>query len=348
MLPAHNTITLPNRPASFKIPLSGSQVQNFVGPLPPPYDFLYCCGLRSWKSPRVPVCDRFHKPDSTRGRFERDTVVEKASITPPGAETNFLGRHEFLLRRLHSLSGIVPVGAYMVVHLLTNSTIIQSDGTFQRMVNQIHNLPMLPVIEWTFIFLPLLYHALYGILIVRGGLPNNSTYRYGSNVRYTLQRATGMIAFVFIMWHVFHMHGWIHAEWWERSGDGFGAMFRPYNAGSSGARAMQSAGIIYPILYLIGVLSCVFHLANGMWSFGITWGLWTTPAAQARATQVCAVFGVLLAVVGVTAVGGFYVANPEQLEQGERKLIEHRIQAGEIDADSPKIYHPHKAETAEK
>ena len=37
---------------------------------------------------------------------------------------------------------------------------------------------------------------------------------YGGNVRYTLQRWTGVIAFVFILWHVFHMHGWIRADWW--------------------------------------------------------------------------------------------------------------------------------------
>ncbi len=34
-------------------------------------------------------------------------------------------------------------------------------------------------------------------------------------------------------------------------------------------------------LYSVGVLSCVFHLANGIWTFGITWGLWITPEAQA-------------------------------------------------------------------
>ena len=53
----------------------------------------------------------------------------------------------------------------------------------------------------------------------------------------------------------------------------------PYNAASTAAEAMQ-ASLIVPILYAIGVLSCVFHLANGIWTFGITWGIWVTPAAQ--------------------------------------------------------------------
>ena len=42
--------------------------------------------------------------------------------SPAPSSAGFLARNEFLLRRLHSLSGLIPVGAYMVVHLLTNAT----------------------------------------------------------------------------------------------------------------------------------------------------------------------------------------------------------------------------------
>jgi len=272
-------------------------------------------------------------------------AVENPATSPAAADSTFLGRHEFLLRRLHSLSGIVPVGAYMVIHLLTNASILEGAGTYQRQVYLIHSLPMLPVIEWVFIFIPLLYHAIYGVLILRGSLPNNSTYRYSNNVRYTLQRATGMIAFVFIMWHVFHMHGWIHADWWEKTVHGFGAMFRPYNAASTAARAMQ-ASVLYPIFYVIGVLACVFHLSNGIWTFGITWGLWTTPASQARAVKVCDAFGVLLAVVGLSGVWGFSTKNPEKLRVVEEKMLKTRIESGEVDPASKKIDRESQTKTA--
>ena len=85
-----------------------------------------------------------------------------------------------LLRRLHSLSGVIPVGAYMVVHLLTNSTILDSALTFQKNVYTIHSLgQILPLVEWVFIFIPLLFHAIFGVVIIRGGLPSrrNSTKR---------------------------------------------------------------------------------------------------------------------------------------------------------------------------
>jgi succinate dehydrogenase / fumarate reductase, cytochrome b subunit len=262
------------------------------------------------------------------------TKTESVEVTG-----SFLERNEFLLRRLHSLSGVLPVGAYMCIHLLTNSTIVESSTTFQRLVNQIHDLPMLLVIEWVFIFLPILFHAFYGILIIRGGLPNHSSYRTTSNVRYSFQRMTGMIAFFFIAWHVFHMHGWIHAEWWEKMAHGLGgANFKPYNASSTAAAAMQTS-IVIPILYSIGVLACVFHLANGLWTFGITWGLWVTPAAQQRASQFCTVFGVLLAIVGLTATGGFYTLDKDAARKAENALLKARIEAGEVDPQSHKIDH---------
>jgi succinate dehydrogenase / fumarate reductase, cytochrome b subunit len=250
---------------------------------------------------------------------------------PPKATTQgtFLERNEFLLRRLHSLSGILPVGAYLVIHLVTNASVLNSPATFQRSVYSIHSLGrLLPVVEWLFIFIPLLYHAIYGVLIVRGSLPNSGTYKYKSNIGYTLQRATGMIAFVFIVWHVFHMHGWFHADaWMQNVAEPLGGgRFRAYNAASTAAEAMQMSPIV-PILYAIGVLACVYHLAFGLWTFGITWGIWATPPAQRWASYVSLTFGIALAVVALGALGGFTV-NPEL--RGQEKIVKARAQEDEM------------------
>ncbi len=69
---------------------------------------------------------------------------------------------------------------------------------------------------------------------------------------------------------------------------GFGS-FRPYNAASTLVTAMQ--GWVWPPFYLVGMLACVYHLANGLWTAGITWGLWISPAAQPRASKICVVIG---------------------------------------------------------
>jgi succinate dehydrogenase / fumarate reductase cytochrome b subunit len=183
--------------------------------------------------------------------------------------------------------------------------------------------------------LPIIFHAVYGIVIVRSGMPNNSSYPYRKNWRYTLQRATGMIAFVFIFWHVFHMHGWIHSEKWLEAIAGWGGLFEKYNATSSAAAAMQ-ASILVPIVYTIGVLSCVFHLANGIWTFGITWGLWTTPLAQRRADYACIGFGILLAAVSMGSIVGFATADVTKARQSEDTQYKAKVAAGEIAPDEHK------------
>lgn len=253
---------------------------------------------------------------------------------------SWLERNDFLIRRLHSLSGLIPVGAYMVVHLLTNASINNSVATFQNAVFGIHSLgKVLWIVEWVFIFLPLLFHAIFGVVIVRGGLPNHNSYRYTNNFRYTLQRATGMIAFVFIMWHVFHMHGWFHFDAWADFAKSVGgAQFRPYNAASTTAEALQSS-IIVQILYAIGVLSCVFHLANGIWTMGITWGLWVTPASQRWANYLSAGFGILLAIVSLSAIGGFLGVDVEAAKAKEDQMYESRVAAGMVEPDEHKRTH---------
>jgi succinate dehydrogenase / fumarate reductase cytochrome b subunit len=259
--------------------------------------------------------------------------------SPPAS--SFLARNEFLIRRLHSLSGLIPVGAYMVVHLLTNASVNVSNITFQKLVVSIHGLGpvLLPIVEWVFIFLPILFHAILGVWIIREGQPNHNSYRYTNNVRYSLQRATGMIAFVFIMYHVFHMHGWFHFEpWFSTAQDLGGAQFRAYNAASTAARALQG-NIIINIIYTVGILSCVFHLANGLWTMGITWGLWVTPSAQRWANYFAAGFGIFLAVVGLSAQFKLLTIDPAAARIEEDKYYEAGVATGEIVPDDHKRYH---------
>jgi succinate dehydrogenase / fumarate reductase cytochrome b subunit len=218
----------------------------------------------------------------------------------------------------------------MVVHLLTNASLLNSDASFQKNVHSIHSLgTILPLVEWLFIFGPILFHSIIGIVIIRGGLPNSGAYPYGPNIRYTLQRVTGIIAFIFIFWHVFHMHGWFHFEAWSSVAERLnGANFRPYNAATSVYLAMQ--GFVIPVLYFLGVAASVFHLANGLWTMGITWGVWTSPKAQDRAGWACLSFGVALMLVTVGIMIGIRRVDPERAYAHEKQAIEVRRATGEI------------------
>jgi succinate dehydrogenase / fumarate reductase, cytochrome b subunit len=258
-----------------------------------------------------------------------------------GPTQSFFARHEFVIRRLHSLSGLIPVGAYMVVHLVTNASVLNGPGSFQKNVYTIHSLgKLLPLVEWTFIFLPIIFHAVVGLAIMVGMVPNTRNYPYLANRRYNWQRWTGLIALVFIVYHVFHMHGWFHfGTWMEHVAKPFGgAQFRPYNAASTAGLALQNPFVA--AFYLVGVLACVFHFANGLWTMGITWGVWTSEAAQHRALKACMTFGVLLSIVGVAALYGMWkTGRDSELQQAveiEDRMYQHKIETGELEPNEHK------------
>jgi succinate dehydrogenase / fumarate reductase cytochrome b subunit len=254
-----------------------------------------------------------------------------------GSLSGFLKKHDFLIRRLHSLSGLVPVGAYMCVHLITNSSLGGGPAVFQNAVFAIHSIPFLPVVEWAFIFLPILFHAIVGVWIARSGHSNLRNYRYTSNKRYWLQRTTGYIAFAFIFIHVLHLHGWFHWDWWLGFVEPLGmAQFRPYNAASSLAQAMKSLGLLWPLVYFVGVLACVFHLANGIWTAGITWGIWVSPTAQKRATVACTVFGILLGMAGLSSLVAVTKTDPETAKAIEDQMYKVRVEGHMIEPNEHK------------
>jgi succinate dehydrogenase / fumarate reductase cytochrome b subunit len=213
-------------------------------------------------------------------------------------------KYYFLIRRLHSLTGLFPVGVFLFFHLTANATINLKDGNaFQEMVNQIHLLDkvgLLVPVEMALIFIPLAFHAIFGVVIVLTGAPNVGAYRYGSNIRYTLQRLTGVIAFFFIIFHVWQMH-WLGGDHGGQRGDYFDPHLAPWSA----AMILQGKPILSAIIYGVGVVATVFHLANGVWTALITWGITIGPRSQRIAGYACTALGLGLSVLGLGAIRGF-------------------------------------------
>jgi succinate dehydrogenase / fumarate reductase, cytochrome b subunit len=179
----------------------------------------------------------------------------------------------YLLRKLHSLSGIVPVGAFLAEHFWSNSAVLVSPEKYNDVSRDLQTIPFRPLVEWAFIFLPLLYHAGYGIYIWLRGDSNVSSYPWVKNWLYTLQRYTGLIAFVYIVWH-------LYTERWLTHG---------HSTYESVAQDLSSP--LFFAFMLIGVLASSFHLGVGIWNFLCKWGLAATVRAQRAAGQ----FGVLVA-----------------------------------------------------
>lgn len=216
----------------------------------------------------------------------------------------------FLLRRLHSLTGLI-FGGYLVVHLLINATLIEGarhDGgptVFQMQVDKIHSLPFLAVVETAFIYLPIIFHTVYGIWITVTGQPNVGNYPYTRNWFYFLQRLSAIILVFFMLFHVLTMKGVF--------GGSFGTTltFDPAAATSSTVRHMHAAWWVGWIVYPIGVLAACYHLANGFWTAAITWGLTISSDAQRRFGKVCAGLFVITLACSMMALVATLRAKPD-------------------------------------
>ena len=201
-----------------------------------------------------------------------------------------ISRRSFLLRRLHSLSGIFPVGLFLVSHLWTNAKGIGGQVAFDQAVSDINHLPLLPLLEIFGIFLPLGFHAIYGVKLAFQGRPNVGRYPFSRNWLYTLQRATGLIAFAFIGFHLWEFR--IPKLLGRMSPDAF------YPTLSEHLSSTMNGVPVLAIVYLVGIAASVAHFSNGLFSFAFSWGLCVSRRSQR-------LFGVLFAIfgVGVFALG---------------------------------------------
>ncbi len=195
------------------------------------------------------------------------------------AVASWLDRNHFLLRRLHSLSGIIPVGVFLIFHLLANSTAYLGSGSFDSFVEGIHRLPWLVPVEFIFIFVPLAFHGIYGVIIALEGKMNQNQYPYMDNWRYTLQRVTAYIMLAFILIHLAHYRfAYVFGgkefadaapEFFRLTRDGFQHMWIPLWA--------------WIVIYIVGTAATVYHFCNGIVTFCITWGITVGDASRKRA-----------------------------------------------------------------
>ncbi|WP_458412288.1 succinate dehydrogenase cytochrome b558 subunit [Schinkia sp. CFF1] len=196
---------------------------------------------------------------------------------------------EFLNRRLHSLFGVIPVGLFLTVHLTVNHFATNGASSFNKAVGFMESLPFLRFLEVFLIFLPLLYHAVYGLYIAFTAKNNVSNYGFLRNWMFLLQRVTGVLTLIFVVWHVWQTH--------------IAALLGTELNYDMMASILSSPAML--VFYIVGVLSTVFHFANGLWSFCVSWGLTITPRSQQVSTYVTMVIFVLLAIVSFRAIFAF-------------------------------------------
>ena len=131
-----------------------------------------------------------------------------------------------------------------------------------------------------------MYHAIYGFVVMRDAKYNVGSYPFSRNWFFFFQRWTGVYLFIFITYHVTTMR-FVGIE------------------SSFDKVATTLANPWMMTFYILGVLTAAWHLANGLWLFGINWGILIGPRAQRIAQDVLTIFFVALSAVGVSALFAF-------------------------------------------
>lgn len=192
--------------------------------------------------------------------------------------------YHFLIRRVHSLLGLLPIGIFLMFHLILNLSAQLGEAQYDKVINGMRSFPGIFIIELVVIYIPIALHAIYGTWVVYTGQSNLMRYQYARNWFYIIQRISGIYTVVFVLAHV--------------------GMLR---FGEANFAALQHLvanpwGLIF---YALGIVFAIFHFTNGLWTFAITWGITVGPNAQRKWSYACTVIFVILTGVGLADLSAF-------------------------------------------
>lgn len=199
-------------------------------------------------------------------------------------------RTYFTLKRLQSLSGVIPIGLFLLEHFFTNSRAVQGPNAFDRAAAELAALPYVALVEALGIWIPILFHMTIGVLIATAMQANVTRHGYPRNWMYTLQRVSGVVLVVYIVFHTFQTRfnpDYLHSP-------------SPYQYMHE---QLRSPGLV--LFYVVGILSACWHFGNGLFGFAIHWGLATGRRAQKNAARLGFAVFVVLSLVGLNALLGF-------------------------------------------
>lgn len=209
---------------------------------------------------------------------------------------DFFRRNHFLMRRLHSLTGIAPVGGFLLFHLYENFKATQGAAAYNESIVKINSLPMVWALEVFLIILPLYFHALYGVYIAMEARYGNVTeYPYERNWAFWLQRVTGLITLAYVTQHLYHF----------RFQKMLGAYAATGNLPTFDVVQQGLASNAMFIWYIIGIVAAAYHLCNGVYTFLITWGITIGPKSQRITAVVTNSAFVLVSALGLAALWAF-------------------------------------------
>ena len=203
-----------------------------------------------------------------------------------------LGRRAPLPKRLHSLSGVIPLGVFLVLHIWVTASVAGSRDVYDRQVSFLHGGPIQGLLEVLLVLAPLTYHAAYGVWRALSRSPED--HAYTTDLMRSLQRVSGIIVLVFVVLHLWEFR----AQTWTR-----GLPVDAYSTKLVEHLSWTRWGVPWIAFgYVIGLAATTFHLANGLTSFFTAWGIATGHVARHRMRLFTRAIGLLLFAISTAMV----------------------------------------------
>jgi succinate dehydrogenase / fumarate reductase, cytochrome b subunit len=165
----------------------------------------------------------------------------------------------FVRDRLASLLAIAPLGIWTLLHLWHNLRAFDGSLAWQSAVTEYPH-PVAQAVTLVVVLLPLVLHTAWGIGRLASSRPNNVRYGYYANLKYLLQRISAIGVVLFLGAHL-----WL-AMLKPRLTEGHAESFDDITHEMHFHRPTL-------VVYLLGTLGVAYHLANGLQSFAMGWGL---------------------------------------------------------------------------
>jgi len=208
-----------------------------------------------------------------------------------------VSRSNFWFKRIHSFVGIVPLGIFILFHFIFHASSNRGPEIYDARLKWLYGLPLHAAASVLLVYVPLIYHSIAGFIITLRARPNWPQYPYFGNFKFIIQRITALGLLFFIGAHLVKARfvelffneemSWMHEALALRPDS---SHFNPLSTPS----------------YILGILAISFHLANGLWTFGITWGITPGPKSQRWSARFSIILFAALSLLGLYALFGFF------------------------------------------
>jgi succinate dehydrogenase / fumarate reductase cytochrome b subunit len=210
--------------------------------------------------------------------------------------------HPEILRKLHSFTGLLPLGAYLLFHAYEQ---FAARGGRTQAVLRLERTTSAPL-EVLCVLLPLLLHAALGVrllrlqgalargtarfdgLLARGtarfdsaavpSVREDASFPYASASFRSLQLWSGIVSAAFLLWHVAGV--WVPRVVAERPAAGYGAMVD------------HAATVVRAALYVIGTTAVCVHFGQGLSAVCLRYQILSITPRAARVS--CGLLAILL------------------------------------------------------